>query len=67
VQSLITSDNVPESKVQLNTGAEMKIPFFYDYTCPWAYIGSARVETYFASQGVKIDFKPVYLKQMRSR
>ncbi len=43
----------------------MKIPFFYDYTCPWAYIGSARVESYFSSQGVKIDFKPVYLKQMK--
>lgn len=43
----------------------MKIPFFYDYTCPWAYIGSARVEAYFASQGVKIDFRPVYLKQMK--
>jgi 2-hydroxychromene-2-carboxylate isomerase len=43
----------------------MKIPFFYDYTCPWAYIGSARVETYFAGQGVAIDFKPVYLKQMK--
>lgn len=43
----------------------MKIPFFYDYTCPWAYIGSARVEAYFASQSVKIDFRPVYLKQMK--
>ena len=43
----------------------MKIPFFYDYTCPWAYIGSARVETYFAGQGVEIEFKPVYLKQMK--
>ena len=43
----------------------MKIPFFYDYTCPWAYIGSARVEAYFAGQGVTIDFRPVYLKQMK--
>lgn len=43
----------------------MKVPFFYDYTCPWAYIGSARVEAYFADQGVAIDFKPVYLKHMK--
>lgn len=43
----------------------MKIPFFYDYTCPWAYIGSARAEAYFAGQGVEIDFRPVYLKQMK--
>jgi 2-hydroxychromene-2-carboxylate isomerase len=43
----------------------MKIPFFYDYTCPWAYIGSVRVEAYFTDQGVSIDFRPVYLKQMK--
>ncbi len=43
----------------------MKIPLFYDYTCPWAYIGSARAEAYFADQGVEIDFRPVYLKQMK--
>ncbi len=43
----------------------MKIPFYYDYTCPWAYIGSARVEAFFAGQDVEIDFKPVYLKQMK--
>jgi len=41
------------------------IPFFYDYTCPWAYIGSARVETYFADLGVSVDFRPIYLKQMK--
>ena len=43
----------------------MKIPFFFDYTCPWAYIGSVRVEAFFADQGVEIDFRPVYLKQMK--
>ena len=43
----------------------MKIPFFYDYTCPWAYIGSVRVEDYFAGPEVSIDFRPVYLKQMK--
>jgi len=41
------------------------IPFFYDYTCPWAYIGSARVETYFADLEVSVDFRPIYLKQMK--
>lgn len=43
----------------------MKVPFFFDYTCPWAYIGSARVEAYFAEVGAEIDFRPVYLKQMK--
>lgn len=43
----------------------MKIPLYYDYTCPWAYIGSARAESYFADLGVSIDFRPVYLKQMK--
>jgi 2-hydroxychromene-2-carboxylate isomerase len=43
----------------------MNIPFFFDYTCPWAYIGSVRVEAYFGEVGAKIDFRPVYLKQMK--
>ena len=43
----------------------MNIPFFYDYTCPWAYIGSTRVEAYFDGQGATIDFRPVYLKHMK--
>jgi len=43
----------------------MRIPFYFDYTCPWAYIGSARVEAYFAGEDMEIDFKPVYLKQMK--
>ena len=43
----------------------MSIPLFFDYTCPWAYIGSARAEAYFADQDVTVDFKPVYLKQMK--
>ncbi len=43
----------------------MTIPLFFDYTCPWAYIGSARAEAYFADQGIAVDFKPVYLKQMK--
>ena len=43
----------------------MKIPLYYDYTCPWAYIGSARAETFFADLGVTVDFRPVYLKQMK--
>ena len=43
----------------------MRIPLFFDYTCPWAYIGSARAEAYFADQDVEIDFRPVYLKKMK--
>lgn len=43
----------------------MNIPFYYDYTCPWAYIGSSRVEAYFADLGVTVDYRPVYLKQLK--
>jgi len=43
----------------------MRIPLYYDYTCPWAYIGSTRAEAYFADLGVEIDFRPTYLKQMK--
>jgi 2-hydroxychromene-2-carboxylate isomerase len=43
----------------------MRIPLFFDYTCPWAYIGSARAEAYFADQDVEIDFRPIYLKQVK--
>ena len=43
----------------------MNVPFYFDYTCPWAYIGSCRVEAYFANLGVNIDFRPVYLKKLK--
>ena len=39
----------------------MQIPFYYDYACPWAYLGSCRVEAYFRDLGVEIDFRPVIL------
>ena len=29
----------------------MQIPFYYDYACPWAYLGSCRVESYFRDLG----------------
>jgi 2-hydroxychromene-2-carboxylate isomerase len=42
----------------------MQIPFYFDYACPWAYLGSCRVEAYF--QGLaEIDFRPVYLAALR--
>lgn len=43
----------------------MKIPFYYDYACPWAYLGSCRVESYFQDLGVEIDFRPVNLVALR--
>ncbi len=43
----------------------MPIPFYFDYTCPWAYIGSRRIEAYFSDLGVSIDYRPVYLKQLK--
>ncbi len=43
----------------------MQIPFYYDYACPWAYLGSCRVETYFQDRGATIDFRPVNLAALR--
>ena len=43
----------------------MQIPFYYDYACPWAYLGSCRVEAYFQDLGVTIDFQPVNLAALR--
>ncbi len=37
----------------------MQIPFYFDYACPFAYLGSCRVESYFGDLGVEIDFRPV--------
>lgn len=42
----------------------MQMPFYFDYACPWAYLGSCRVEAYF--QGIaEIDFRPVNLAALR--
>jgi 2-hydroxychromene-2-carboxylate isomerase len=43
----------------------MQIPFYYDYACPWAYLGSCRVEAYFQDLGITIDFRPVNLAALR--
>jgi 2-hydroxychromene-2-carboxylate isomerase len=43
----------------------MKLPFYFDYACPWAYLGSARAEAYFAEAGAELDFRPVYLPLLR--
>jgi 2-hydroxychromene-2-carboxylate isomerase len=42
----------------------MRIPFYFDYACPWAYLGSTRVESYFRDLGVEIDFRPVHLRRL---
>ncbi len=42
----------------------MKIPFYFDYACPWAYLGSVRAESYFQDLGVEIDFRPVRLADL---
>ena len=44
----------------------MQIPFYFDYACPWAYLGSCRVEPYFQDVG-PIDFRPVYLAELREK
>jgi 2-hydroxychromene-2-carboxylate isomerase len=43
----------------------MQIPFYFDYACPWAYMGSCRVEAYFRDLGVEIDLRPVLLSIIR--
>jgi 2-hydroxychromene-2-carboxylate isomerase len=43
----------------------MRIPLYYDYACPWAYLGSARAEAYFGEIGVEIDFRPIHLATAR--
>lgn len=40
----------------------MRLPFYFDYACPWAYLGSCRVEPYFQDLGVTLDFRPVSLR-----
>lgn len=42
----------------------MKIPFYFDYACPWAYLASCRAESYFRDLGVEIDFRPIRLADL---
>jgi len=42
----------------------VQIPFYFDYACPWAYLGSCRVEAYFQDLA-EIDFRPVHLAALR--
>ncbi len=43
----------------------MHLPLYYDYACPWAYLGSSRAEAYFRDLGVEIDFRPVHLARLK--
>jgi len=43
----------------------VKLPFYFDYACPWAYLGSSRAEAYFAEVGAQLDFRPVSLAALR--
>jgi 2-hydroxychromene-2-carboxylate isomerase len=43
----------------------MRMPLYYDYACPWAYMGSCRAEAYFEPSGVEIDFRPIHLATLR--
>ncbi len=45
----------------------MQIPFYFDYSCPWAYLGSCRVESHFRDLGAEIDFRPVHLATLVER
>jgi 2-hydroxychromene-2-carboxylate isomerase len=45
----------------------MQLPFYFDYACPWAYLASCRVESYFRDLGVEIDFCPVTLRVLYER
>jgi 2-hydroxychromene-2-carboxylate isomerase len=43
----------------------MRVPFYYDYACPWAYLGSCRVEPYFKDIDAEIDFRPIVLADVK--
>ncbi len=43
----------------------MRIPFYFDYACPWAYLGSCRVESYFGDVGCEVDLRPVHLATLK--
>jgi 2-hydroxychromene-2-carboxylate isomerase len=42
----------------------VQLPLYFDYACPWAYLGSSRAEAYFRDLGVEIDFRPVHLRRL---
>jgi 2-hydroxychromene-2-carboxylate isomerase len=42
----------------------VQLPLYFDYACPWAYLGSCRAESYFRDLGVEIDFRPVHLRRL---
>jgi 2-hydroxychromene-2-carboxylate isomerase len=43
----------------------MQIPFYFDYACPWAFLGSSRVEAYLKDLDVEVDFRPVDLPALK--
>ena len=43
----------------------MELPLYFDYACPWAYLGSCRAEAYFRDLGVEIEFRPVHLARLK--
>jgi len=43
----------------------MQIPFYFDYACPWAFLGSTRVEAYLKDLDVEVDFRPVDLPALK--
>src|SRR5258705_4024617 len=45
-------------------GTAVQLPLYFDYACPWAYLGSHRAEAYFRDLGVEIDFRPVHLRRL---
>jgi len=42
----------------------VQLPLYFDYACPWAYLGSHRAVAYFRDLGVEIDFRPVHLRRL---
>ena len=42
----------------------MQLSLYFDYACPWAYLGSWRAEAYFRDLGVEIEFRPVHLRRL---
>ena len=43
----------------------MQIPFYFDYACPWAFLGSSRIEAYLKDLDIEVDFRPVHLATLK--
>ena len=58
------ADAILSTRIERSGRPSVKIPFYFDYACPWAYLASCRAESYFQDLGAEIDFRPVRLADL---